>query len=518
MDKQKTLEQRYKSLELQKTSIESRCEQYARWTLPSIFPPTSSVQDTGNAIGPNDSIGAQAVNHLANKLSSTLFQPHAPFFKLIVQSDKMKAIALMAEQGDDTAKGVLESLDKTLADTERDAWRDMNYGQFRTTTTLACKHLLITGNAVHYDPKSSQSRVYSLRDYVVVRDLAGVVIELITRDSKAFATLATEIQDQLRAARDKEYNDDTDVTIYTQIRLKDGKYHMKQAADCVELDSEGVYAPEDCPWIVLTWNLMPGNNYGSGLVEEFAGAFNSVDVLTEAMIDLVGTLADIKWLVDPASVIDVKQMNESPRGSFHSGKATDVGVIQTGKVQDLNAVLQVIESFKKQIAQAFLLSSAIRRDAERVTAEEIRQDAMELEMSHGGIYSRFADEWQLRVATIHLRRIGAHLTELNIKPQIITGLDSLSRAGELDNLRMFVSDMTMLREMPEQLLQVVDPLRFAEYTAIRRGVEYTKFLKSTQQMQQEAQAQQEAMQQQLNAQTGAVVAQEAGKAVFNQRG
>src|SRR5690606_19590600 len=113
-----------------------------------------------------------------------------------------------------------------------------------------------------------------------------------------------------------------------------------------------------------------------------------------AYTEATAVAADIKWLVSPQSLVDVKELNDSRSGSYHVGQAGDVTAIQLNKMMDLQTVYTLMDSLTRDLAQVFLLNSAVTRDAERVTAEEIRANIQELETSHGGIYSRLADEWQ----------------------------------------------------------------------------------------------------------------------------
>lgn len=516
--KRNRLHQRWQTLDQKKTAMYSRCEDYAMWTLPYVFP-VLGVKDTEQQ-GPVDSTGARAVNNLSNKLVMTLFQPHNPFFRLIVSHDIINELTAQAEDGqDEDAKAVLDNLDKTLAQAEKDAMQLLDYTRFRTEATMATKALIVTGNSLMYNPQSGRCQAYGLRDYCVVRDLAGTVIEILTRDKKALATFPQEVQDQIKAAnKHKKYKDSSDVTIYTQVCLKeDGKYHMKQDADEFPLDSTSTWTPEECPYIVLCWNLVRGEDYGRGLVEDYAGSFHALFVLNNSLVDMVGIASDIKFLVDPASVLDVKALNDSESGTYHTGKEGDITTPQLNKQFDMQFVMQAIERFQQQIGQAFLLNSSVTRDAERVTAEEIRYVAQELEISHGGIYSRFAEEWQLRLAILLLRRLDFKIGKDKVLyPQIITGLDSLSRAGDLDNLRLFIADLQMLESVPEDIRAVIDPARFAEYVGIRRGVDYTKFTKTATQLQADAQAQQAAMQSQVDMATTADITKEAGKQAVQQ--
>lgn len=515
--KDKTLKQRWQSLESKKTSMYSRCEDYALWTLPYVFPILGTKDRELN--GAPDSTGARATNNLANKIVMALFPPYSPFFRLNVANDVIKELSEAAKAGDQDAKEIIENLDRILADAEKDAMKLVDYNSFRTEATNAVKGLIVTGNALMYHPENGKAQTYNLRDYCVVRDISGNVIEIITQDKKAFGTFSSSMQEKIRSvSKGKKYSAHTDVVLLTQFCLKeDGKFHMEQSADDFHLDSSAMYPREDLPYIVLTWNLVRGEDYGRGLVEDYAGSFHALHVLNDSLVTMTGIAADIKFLVDPGSVLDVVELNNSESGTYHTGKEGDITTPQFNKQFDMQFVEGAILRFQQQIGQAFLLNSAVTRDAERVTAEEIRYVAQELEISHGGIYSRFADEWQLKLALLNLRRLNLKIgKDKSIYPQIITGLDSLSRAGDLDNLRMFVMDMQLLNEVPEDIRFVIDPLKFAAFVGIRRGVEFEKFTKSPQQLQQELQQQMEIQQQQMNMQTGAAIAQDAASQAIQQ--
>lgn len=500
-----------------KGNLMRRCEDYAMWTLPYVFPriyvKESELQ------GALDSIGARAVNNLSNKLIQTLFGEQ--FFRLMVNSSITDKLADSAKAGDPDAGNLLSIMDTALAKAEKKAIQKLENTGHRTQAIMAAKSLIITGNGLLYYPPTGKVQSYSLRDYAVVRDLSGNVVEILMVDKKSLYTFNKEIKAKLKASKNKQYEDDKcDVTIYTQVKLEeDGKFHVYQSADEIDLEAEGSWPLEDLPWIPLTWNLIRGEDYGRGLVEDYAGAFHALYVLAQAEVDLVGIAADIKFLVDPGSTCDVKEINDSDSGTYHSGKKDDITVMQINKLSDMQIIEGMVQRLEQQIGAAFLLQSATTRNAERVTAEEIRENAKELDIANGGIYSRFADEWQYRVAVLLLKGVDIDLGQgrmKTIQPIIITGLDGLSRNGELDNLHGLIGDLVLLKELPDQLLQALDMQKFVAFCAVRRGVDYEKFLKSPQQMQAEAQAQQQ--QQQQEAAQGAMqqMAAGAGKAAVQQ--
>ena len=508
----KKLSSRWTELEGKKTNLVNRSYDYAMWTLPYIFARTE-VKDS-ELQGPLDSIGARAVNHLSNKIVMTLFQPSQPFFRLTVNDDVAEEMAAKAEEGDENADKLITELDKALAKKEKAAMRELDFNRYRTEATTAAKNLIITGNALLYHPegKNEKTQVYSVKDYCVCRDLSGNVVEFMTKDTKALFTFKKEVRELLEKADEEKYSKgDKQVVIYTQVCLKDdGKYHLEQYADDFKLNSHGVWPAEELPWIILTWNLIRGEDYGRGLVEDYAGAFHALYVLAQSEVDVVAIAADIKFLVDPASTLDVEELNRSESGSYHSGKEGDITCNQLNKAVDMQMVEGMVQRLEQQIGAAFLLQSALTRDAERVTAEEIRQNANELDIAHGGVYSRFAEEWQYPTAVLMLKRVGTDLgNNKTIDPVIITGLDSLSRAGDLDNLRLLITDLVALAQVPEVFLAVIDAAKYIEFCGIRRGVEYQKFLKSPAKQVAEQQA---AMAQQQQMQEGEAATKFAGEA------
>src|SRR5690606_39318157 len=101
----------------------------------------------------------------------------------------------------------------------------------------------------------------------------------------------------------------------------------------------------------------------------------------------------------------------------------------------------------------FRSNSAMTRDAERVTAEEIRMTAMELETSFGGTYTALAGNFQTPLANWLLEKVDTKIDGKDFRVVVITGLDALSRNGELENLRLVFEDLAALQAAPEALLQ-----------------------------------------------------------------
>ena len=228
------------------------------------------------------------------------------------------------------------------------------------------------------------------------------------------------------------------------------------------------------PWIPLTWDLVRGKDYGTGLVESYSGDFHTLSSLAEAILDYTVILTDVKTLVNPAGQTDVNDIIEAPSGAYVLGVEEDLYVHTpnvSGATDFLEKQFAVVE---RRIGVAFLMNSSVTRDAERVTAEEIRMQALELESSLGGVYSRLAEELQLPLAKRLLVRLDKEFKD--IVPIVVTGLESLSRSSQLDRIRAFFSDLVALSDVPEEVKDWIDYAPLIAEIGAGHGVDYSKFL------------------------------------------
>lgn len=482
-------------------------ELYAYYTIPSVFP-RADASDNSKGVGMLDSIGAAVVNHFSNKLVTTLFSPNRPFFRLMPDpmSKAVKKLYQAAEDGNaqeqDQAKNALTDLRSKFVKTEKNAVRYLERIGYRTSATNAAKLLVVTGDVVLRSTKNKPSTVYSMRDYVCEKDLTGRDVILIVRDSLAYGALSTEQQKMLE---DSDFDTasvtaSTPVTIYTSLELMDdGRYQRRTAIENIELPKVDLFTEKSMPFTHLSWNLTKGENYGRGLVEDYSGSFHVIDKMSQHQTLLIAKLADLKIMVDPASGIDVEHLNSSETGTYVSGKPSDVQPMASGMDAGIQYIEGIVLAHKRQISAAFLYQTGQVRDAERVTAEEIRENAAELEIAHGGVYSRFAADWQSKVAYDSVSALGEEMGDV-VEPQIMTGMDSLSRTGEMQAIRVWMTDLSLLNQLPEGMQAVVKGPEFAQYAAVQRGVDHGAFVKSPNELaaeqkaaQEEAMAQEKAM-------------------------
>ena len=483
-----TLSNLYMQMETDKSSILGRAETYARWTLPTVLTEDS---DKGNDEKQHDfqSIGARAVNHLSNKLAFALFAPARPFFKLEASTEFLAKL----EENNGLNEIAVQTI---LSKAEQIAMRRFVTWRSRTAAIFALKSIIITGNSLMYFPNDGKAQTYNFRDYVVKRDLSGKVIDLITRDRKKVGTLPDAIRTAVLANKEKNRTDDTDADLYTRVKFipETKKYHVFQAVDELPLDTVGTYPEDELPWIPLTWDLQRGADYGTGLVEDYAGDFHALSTLTFSIVTNAAIAADIKFLVDPTGNTDYVALNNAKSGDYIPGKKEDIEAFSLSEKQaDWNFVSTLITQYEKRIGLAFLLGSAVTRDAERVTAEEIRFQAQELETGLGGQYSRLAEEFQLPMSHILLKDIDFSISGDDIVPIIVTGLESLSRNSEVEKVLLFLQDMSLIANLPETVQEFVKVPELAAIFGAARSVDYQLFMFTQEEVNSERERKQQAL-------------------------
>ena len=133
-------------------------------------------------------------------------------------------------------------------------------------------------------------------------------------------------------------------------------------------------------------------------------------------------------------------------------------MLQFTNVTGLQIASEEVRRLTEVLASAFLLNSGLRRDAERVTATELRMMAEELEGTLGGVYSMMSQEMQrarlerLMIQMIEQEQLPPFEADL-IEPQITTGLEALGREQDVNRVQAAAQIVQMLG--PEMSLDYV---------------------------------------------------------------
>ena len=393
-------------------------------------------------------------------------------------------------------------VEKSLSDIEREVSNKIEELALRTSVFEALKHLIVGGNVLTYLPKDDTMRVYPLSQFVCRRDPQGTLIEIVIKESIAHTALDEDIKEQMKINGD--YKDDENCDIYTHIyKLDTKKFYVCQEVKGIKIPSTiGTIMADAMPYQALRMVRIDSENYGRSFVEEFIGDLKSLEGLSQSLVESAAASSKVVFMVKPNAVTRKRDLANTRNGDIITGSEGDVAVLQANKQYDLQVVQQSIQKLEERMSYAFLLHTAIQRDAERVTAQEIRYMAEQLETSMGGVYSLLSQELQLPLVRVLMKRMSQtkeipSLPKGSIKPTIITGIEALGRGNDLQKLREFVAEIGQLAQINPQVVQALNPNDLLTRLATGLGIDTEGLIKSPQQLQaeQEAAMQQQQMQQ-----------------------
>lgn len=486
---------RYQNLTSERESYLRRGREASALTIPSLLPPEDSHGE--DLLDPFQSVGARGVNNLSAKLLLALFPPGGSIFRLTVGPLEMEELVQIFSDelglDEDTARAEIEN---ALSEIERTVVKRMEQRGVRTTASEVLKHLLVIGNVCLQILKGGGAKLHRLDRYVVKRDASGNVVELIVKERVSKTALPKNVQKAIadKEASDNEEPDDKDgddgVDIYTWVQRdpKRKRWMIHQEAGDVIVPKSKGWDPLDKPrFHALRATKVDGEDYARSFVEGYMGDLHSLESLTQSIVEGSAAAARLLLFNAETGLTDSDDVANAPNGAVVPGNAEDISILRLEKNADFAVTESTAVRIEKRLEQAFLLFSSIQRNAERVTAEEIRTVANELEQTLGGLYSILAQEFQRPLVDrvmFQLQRDGdlPKLPSDKIEPQIVAGLEGLSRSSDLTKLRQFA---VIMRETfgEQHLATYFNPSTFGKLTAANLGLEIKGLVRSEEEVQ-----------------------------------
>lgn len=492
----------YQKMEVNRDAYLQRARDCARLTLPYLMTDTGD-QSAQRLPTPYQAIGARGVNNLASALLLSLLPPNAPFFRFVLDSKaQMKLMAL--------APNAKSEVEASLSELERRIQKEIEGQGIRSNLFEAVKQLIVCGSVVVYFPDNGPMRVIKLDRFVVKRDPMGNVRTIIVKETVAPAALPEEIQPFVQSCMCSHENT---VDIYTCCHRRGDSVEVYQEVEGEIIpDSYGVYPEEQSPFLALRMNRVDGEDYGRSYVEQYLGDLISLDSLSKSIVEAAAASAKLLFLVNPTGTTRAKTLAQAPNGAIREGNATDVTVLQANKNADLMVAMQTMNTISERLSYAFLLTEATIRNAERVTAEEVRLVTQSIERQLGGIYSILSQEFQLPLVGRIIDRLTKSkrmpkLPKDFVTPTIVTGIDALGRGNDLNRLDLYLQGIGQLLG-PQMIQQYIDVREYLNRRAAALGIETAGLVKSEEQLQVE---QQQAMQMQMMSQHGNQAISSGGK-------
>ena len=487
-----TARERYNELVTDRRQFLDKAVDCSKLTLPYLIQDDTSSRPTHETLNiPWQSVGSKCVVGLAAKLMLAILPPQGSFFKFQVREDKL---------GEELPPEAKSEMELSLSKMERMVMDYIAASNDRVVIHQALKHLIVGGNALLFMGKDGIKN-YPLNRYVVNRDGNGNVLEIVTKELISRDVLGPEIpKPQPNTGIDEVKGTHTDdVEVYTCVKLENGRWvWYQEVLDKIVPGSRSTAPKNASPWLVLTFNSVDGEQYGRGRVEEFLGDLKSLEGLSQALVEGAAAASKVIFLVSPSSTTKPATIAKAGNGAIVQGRAEDVQVVQVGKTADFNTAAQMSQTIERRLLEAFLVMNI--RNAERVTAEEVRLTQLELEQQLGGIFSLLTVSFlipYLNRTLLVLQRNNEipKLPKDIVRPQIVAGINALGRGQDRESLTQFMGTIAQTVG-PEAMMQYINPEEAIKRLAAAQGIDILNLVKSQEQL---AEEKQEMLQQQQQA-------------------
>lgn len=461
-----------------------------------------------NRIVPHNNLGSIGVVTLAAKISLQLLPPNQPFFRMSLKPEAISEINEgkrdQDQQTADLATQVEGEIQASLVDLESRLVKEIGRDNIRANSHEVFQQLLVAGSVVFHVPESGPTSVFDLRQFVVQRDPTGRVLQLVIREEVAtvalnarqkaalggpdpeidFSTYDPEIQTAPLA----DPGTDT-VELYTGMELvAPDTYVVWQEILGREIEgTRGEFSEDEVPYMALRWRPTVGEHYAQAYVADMEGDLRTSEGLSKALRE--GALLSSRFIggVRPDAPAGLeKRISKAPNGAFHRFNPDHVFFAQANKFADLRVTNESLERVEQRLRAAFLMNTT--RDAERVTAEEIRQNFAELNTALGGAFAQLANDFQAPLLKRLMKRLenrgglaGIQDAVKETEPIIITGVDAIGRNAELNNLLAFTQALTAAVGH-QAVATILDTTEMASRIANATSVNPDKLVRSAEQI------------------------------------
>jgi len=477
----------YKKMQDDREPFHRRAKDASCFTIPQLFPESYTEKGQITYPTPFQSLGARGVNNLANKIILSLFPPATAFFKL--------GLNPLEKKNSGVSDGQVQEAMYTI---EKGVVNEMEISQLRSSLVDLLKQCIVGGSSVIYVPEKDDPKVFSMENFVIKRSKSGKVIRLIIKESVNFLELPSDIQEELQKGEleEKELKGEKDMSLFTLVQKDMDKYRSIQEIKGIKIKgSEGSYKEKEMPYIFVPF-VDRKEDYGRSYVEDFIGDLKSYEGLRQSILEASSEAARLIYLVKPNAILTPRSLQKANSGDVVLGNPDDVSTLQADKRMDVGMAQTEAETLRTDLATIFLLDSAVRRNAERVTAEEIRRVSQELEISLGGIYSTLANVLQEPLVNLFLKRLVKkglidNILKSSLKLEITTGSAALGRGTEYQSIRTFF-DSAVAMLGPEQASKFINVPEALKRIAYSLDVNTGDLVKSVEQLAMEAQQEQQA--------------------------
>lgn len=444
MERKESLADYYDRMMTLREPYITRGARNAEYTIPYVLR-RYDTEDAGDLPLPWESTGAELVNNLTNKIAQSLFPQGLPWVRL---KASRKVTDSLADMNPNQKDALLKEIQAALSVIERDTFVDAVAEDGDIVALIkTIRHLLVVGNyCLQITDTGLKGR--NLHRYITERDQSGELIRAIILDKITYTTAPEDVKDIVRQYSILHLDDKTEeelaarpVEVYTDIRLVEGTWEVHQEVLGMEVEgSRAEYTHDTLPYIFCVYDLNENEDYGRSYVELSIADLTALDGQSQNVQQATTVGSKLVRLVRPGSMTSKDALSKADTGDIISGVETDIGVVNSaGYAPNFQGSMAIQDRIRARLSRAFLMTAGQMRQAERVTAEEVRFLARQLEEQLGGAYAQQVKTLQLPYARLKLTQLKRQgrippIDKQEVDMIVITGAAALSRQAKAEAL------------------------------------------------------------------------------------
>ena len=480
----KTIAERFTELDSNRRGHLDRGRMNANLTIPRLLPPEDWSEEI-SLPNPYSSVASKGVTNLASRMLAALIPLNdMPFFGFSLK---------------DGAEAPPEA-DVLLDTLSQQVYQKLASKNIRDSFFQALQSLIVVGDCCVKLMDDMTFRTIRLDHYCVVRDVVGEVIELVHLEYVPDETPIPAYSDTTYGSGLWERPGFK--TIYCRyVLLEDGTWNAEKEDSDGNVIETGSY--EVFLYAVLRWSSVCSENYGRSKVEEIYGDIQTLESYTQSLIESMGAASTFFMGVSPTGVTELTDLASAQNGEWVAARQEDTYVISpaqsmTPQIQNMQNAVGIM---RQAVSESFLMQAGTTRQAERVTATEVRMQGQELENVLGGAFSSIARD--LLVPMVK-RAVYVMISNEEMDPElekefteggrisldIITGLQALNQDSQLQKLMQLGE---MVRNLPEQAMRHFEWEAYGKALISNLGFDPRNWVKTNEQVKGDAREQQEMM-------------------------
>jgi len=432
---------------------EDRGQLIADLTLPYLIRAEGSSGSSEMTDNQAQSYGARLINTLKSKMGMALLPPSTSSFRF--KPDPAE-LAALTEGNSDNASEVKNLLSQATLSVND----EIENQQIRPQLFNLVSQIMVIGSTVAEKIEGKGIILHPLKSFVVELDANGKPLKICFRELLPKQKLPKEISPK---------DEQDEYQLYTLYQMDvDGsqKWIRSQEIEGETVGKEKKYKDYDAmPVRYFGWTWMVDDHYHRPYAEDYYKDLQQLDKLASLLTD--GSIIAAKSLLlvnERGGRTRKDDVANSKNGDVIDGSAEDITSFSLDKNFDFQVPMEREANLKKELASAFLMNESATRDAERVTAEEVRFMAQELETSTlAGIYSTLAVEWSKWIVMKIMDELKIKFDAISV--DVLTGLDALGRSQESQKLDGYIQRLQAL-EMMDWLNEAEVAQRYATYDGI----------------------------------------------------